>query len=207
MSVSTYSELRSAIGDWLNRDDLTAVIPTFIDLAEAQINRDVRHYDMEQRATATITGRFLDRPDDWVETLRISVESNGQKDLTFASKATIASKRAGSEDATGIPQFYCHTDGGFEVYPTPDGSYQVTVLYYKSIPALSDENTSNWLLVSHPDVYLYGSLIHTAGYLADDARLATWAQLYSAAVSRVNQTSDDASWSGTGLKLKVSGLG
>lgn len=44
MSISTYSELRSSIGDFLNREDLTAVIPTFIDLTEAKLRRRYKDF-------------------------------------------------------------------------------------------------------------------------------------------------------------------
>ena len=30
MAITTYSELKTAVGNWLNRDDLTSVIPDFI---------------------------------------------------------------------------------------------------------------------------------------------------------------------------------
>ena len=49
MALSTYAELKAHVADTLNRDDLTSVIPTFIVAAEAQLNRDVRHWKMEQR--------------------------------------------------------------------------------------------------------------------------------------------------------------
>ena len=206
MSISTYSELKTAIADFLNRDDLTSIIPTFITLAEAQINRDVRHFNMENRANAEASAQYLDRPSDWVETIRIHITSGGTRNLELLSAASMADKRQGSENIGGIPKYYRHAERGFELYPTPDGTYDVELLYYQKIPALSDANTANWLLEDHPDAYLYGALIHTAPYLAEDARVGVWAQLYSAAVSRINQSSKDASYSGTGLTLKVRGL-
>ena len=39
MAITTYAELKTAVGDWLNRSDLDSVIPNFISLAEAQFNR------------------------------------------------------------------------------------------------------------------------------------------------------------------------
>jgi len=207
MAITTFSELKTSMADFLNRDDLTSVIPTFISLAEAQINRDIRHYEMENRATADLSDQYLDRPSGWVETIRIHVTSGGTNNLQLLSAASMADKRQGAENATGEPRYYRHAERGFEVYPTPDGTYEVELLYYQKITALSDENTTNWLLTDHPDVYLYGSLLHSAPYLAEDQRVGVWAQLYSAAVQRVNQSGDDASWSGTGLTLKVRGLG
>jgi len=35
MALTTYTELKASIADWLNRSDLTAAIPDFISLAEA----------------------------------------------------------------------------------------------------------------------------------------------------------------------------
>ena len=42
MALSTYDELKASIADFLNRDDLTSVIPDFIKLAETGMNREVR---------------------------------------------------------------------------------------------------------------------------------------------------------------------
>ena len=54
MSITTYAELKTAIASWLNRDDLTSVIPDFIALTEAALNRDLRHLQMIDRDDATI---------------------------------------------------------------------------------------------------------------------------------------------------------
>ena len=54
MPITTYTELKAAIADFLNRDDLSAVVPTFISLAEADIQRRVRHWRMEKRSTAEL---------------------------------------------------------------------------------------------------------------------------------------------------------
>jgi hypothetical protein len=39
MALDSYANLKSAVGDWLNRADLSAVIPDFIAMAEAQLSR------------------------------------------------------------------------------------------------------------------------------------------------------------------------
>ena len=51
MALTNYTGLKASIADFLNRDDLTSVIPDFVALAEAQINRDVRHWRMEARSS------------------------------------------------------------------------------------------------------------------------------------------------------------
>jgi len=71
---------------------------------------------------------------------------------------------------------------------------------------LSDSATSNWLLSTAPDVYLYGALIHSAPYLAEDNRTAIFAQMYGAAVNQLTLQSETSKNSGAGLKLKIRGL-
>ena len=97
-------------------------------------------------------------------------------------------------------------DGQFQLYPTPDAQYTIELLFFEKIPALAS-NTTNWLVEGYPDIYLYGSLMHSAPYLQEDARMAVWAQMYAAAVLRLNESSDKARYSGSGLTLKVRGLG
>ena len=207
MAISTYSELQSSIADYLNRGDLTSAIPTFIHLAEAQINRDVRHWQMENRATTTFDGRYATRPSDWIMTQRMHLTTGTTTAMTLISQQAMAEKRMTASDTSGTPLFYSHSESQFELYPTPDQSYTAEVLYYQKIPALSDSNTSNWLLSYAPDVYLYGSLIHSAPYLAEDERSTVWAAMYQASVNQLNLQSESSKTSGAGLKLRVRGLG
>jgi len=207
MAITTYSELKTSIADYLNRSDLTAIIPTFIALAEAQINRDVRHWQMENRATTSFDGQYGTRPSDWIETIRLQLTGTGTTSMSLISQQAMADKRMSADNVAGRPLFYTHSESQFELYPTPDGAYAAEVLYYQQVPALSDSATYNWLLRSAPDLYLYGALIHSAPYLVEDGRAAVFAQMYGAAVNQLNLQSEASKTSGAGLKLKVRGLG
>ena len=207
MALTNYTGLKASIADFLNRDDLTAVIPDFIALAESQINRDVRHWKMEARSSGqqTALDEYMQIPADWVETIRMHLTGSGTSTVNLISRDAMADKRQANNDETGIPTHYTHANGQFQLYPTPSNDTDFELLYYQKIPSLIT-NTDNWLLLEAPDVYLYGALLHSAPYLADDQRVAIWAQMYSAAVARLNQVSEDAMFSGSGLTLKVRGL-
>mgnify|MGYP003672397905 FL=1 len=207
MALTNYTGLKASIADFLNRDDLTSVIPDFVALAEAQINRDIRHWKMEARTSGQQdpADEYMQIPADWVETIRLHLTGTGTSVVNLVSRDAMADKRAAQENAAGTPRMYTHADGQFQLYPTPDATTNFELLYYQKIPSLIT-NTDNWLLLEAPDVYLYGALLHSAPYLAEDARVAVWAQMYSAAVQRLNQVSEDAMFSGSGLTLKVRGL-
>lgn len=206
MALANYTELQSAITDFLNRDDLASITPTFVALAEAQINRDVRHFRMENRSSGQQSAgdAYSQVPADWIETIRFAATGSTVTELKLISRADMGDMRM-SSDIAGPIKYYTHEAQQFHFYPTPGSDTDVELLYYAKVPDLAS-NTTNWLLTEAPDVYLYGSLIHAAPYLQDDARMATWAQLYSAAVARLNESSDKARYSGSGLKMKLRGL-
>ena len=209
MAINTFTTLKTAIADFLNRDDLTSAIENFIALAEAQINRDIRHWKMETRSSGqqSASDEYSQIPANWMETIRFHITDNGTSPLELISRAAMADKRASNNDAIGIPTHYTHADGQFQFYPTPSSTVNTELLYYAKTTALSSSNADNWLLLEAPDVYLYGALLHSAPYLGEDERIAVWAQMYSASVSRLNEVSENARFSGSGLKLKIRGLG
>ena len=203
MAITTYAELKSSIANWLNRDDLTSVIPDFISLTEAGINRDLRHYKMINRVDATLDSRYVQMPADWIETVRFGITSGTTYRLELISRDDMLEYRQNTSDIAGIPKFYANIGDTIEVFPTPAAEYQMQLQYYAKTPALSDSNTTNWLLTDAPDIYLYGSLIQAAPYLNDDARAETWAALYSAAMQSMQKASDDTRFAGSGLRMRV----
>ena len=202
MAINTFTTLKTAVADFLNRDDLTSA-------TESQINRDIRHWKMETRSSGQQSAgdEYSQVPSDWMETIRFHITDNGTSPLNLISRAAMSDKRASKENATGTPTHYTHADGQFQLYPTPSAETNTELLYYAKTKALSSSNADNWLLLEAPDVYLYGTLLHSAPYLGEDERIAVWAQMYSAAVQQLNSASDKAKYSGSGLKLKIRGLG
>ena len=202
MSITTYDELKSSIADFLNRDDLTTVIPTFISLAEADMNRQVRHWRMEDRAVALLDARYTALPTDFIEALRVMITSPSIQRLELITNSELMDKRA-LTDVAATPRFYTITDGAFEVYPTPDQDYDLEIVYYERLNALSTSNATNWMLEYHPDAYLYGALSHAAPYLGEDQRVAVWASLYKNAISGINLEDDKAKASGAGHRMRI----
>ncbi len=85
MALTTYTELKASVADWLNRTDLTNVIPDFISLAEAQIERTLRTRQMIVRATASIDTEYSAVPADFLETKSIKLNTNPVTALVFES--------------------------------------------------------------------------------------------------------------------------
>lgn len=203
MAISTYAELKTAVADFLNRDDLTSAIPTFISLAEAGLNRDLRHWRQQRRVSSVADERYEQLPSDFIRAESITIStSRGEKALEFASTAEISRRKIANNDQAGEPVVFTYSAGQIEFVPAPDDSYPLTMVYYAALPTLSDTETSNWMLTLYPDIYLYGSLVHSAPYLADDARIQVWAALYQSAIDAATRDSDQALYSGSPLVMR-----
>lgn len=200
MSITTYAELQAAIADTLNRDDLTSAITNFISLAEEKLGQDVDHPKREKRATAAVDGQYSALPSDFYSPIRVHEE--GGSELRLMSAHDMVKKRSINTDS-GSPLFYCLTGNEMEVYPTPSASTNIEMAYVASIPALSDSNTTNWLLTAAPSAYLYGSLLHSAPYLVEDQRLQVWGAMYDSAIVSLNLQGHRAKWGGTGLVMRA----
>lgn len=177
MAITTYSELKTAIADWLNRDDLTSTIPNFIALAEAQMNRTIRHRKMVTRSTATLDTPYFAVPSDWMENIRFLLNTNPVTPLLYVTPEQMIEDQQ-VYSSSGQPLFFTMIGQQFEVLPTPDSSYSAELLYYAKIPSLSDAAPTNWLLTESPDIYLYAALVQSAPYLKEDERVQVWASLY-----------------------------
>lgn len=203
MPITSYTDLQSSIADFLNRDDLTAVILTFISLAEADINRSIRHWRMEKRTTAQLDTRYSAIPADFLEVIRFEILSGDMRPIELISQGQMQDRRYRNLNTAGKPAYYAITAGEIEVYPTPDSTYDVELYYYARTPELSATNTTNWLLEYYPDVYLYGSLVHSAPYLQEDNRLQTWAALQQNAFNAINAESEKSKFGGSGRRMKI----
>lgn len=179
MALDSYTALKASAADWLQRTDLTAAIPDFIAMAEAQIGRrllkDGPVRRMMVRSDATISTEFAAVPSDFVGAKTIYlVEGNYTRQLQFCLPEQINEKKSNTTQLTGCPLFFSVVGGEFQFFPAPVESYSAELTYWSRITPLSASVSTNWLLAYHPDAYLYGTLLQSAPYLRDDPRIQIW---------------------------------
>lgn len=185
MSLTNYTDLQASLTNWLKRDDLTANIPDFIALAEAQMTRDFINMNpppraMETTATGTLSGNTIALPTGYLGTKRFQIQINGRYyQLTYKTSEQMA-----NYSVSGRPSYYCGMGDNLEIAPPPDSSYAYSWVYYKKPDSLAIAvNGVNWVLSNNPDLYLYASLLQSAPFLKNDNRLVMWAGIYKELIS------------------------
>lgn len=205
--ITNYQELLDAIGDWLDRKDLISVVPSFVQLCEADINRKLRVHKMVKSATARGVGNDgkIALPDDWLEMRNVEIDGT-QALYQSPDVIDIMKQNETSNCGAATSENLClftYVDSCIELYPVPTIDYDIKLDYYARIPPLREEaDYSNWILEENPDVYLYGSLAHAAPYLRDDPRIAVWMSTYDQALGLLDMASKRAMYSGSRLVRK-----
>ena len=206
MSITSYTTLKSAIADWLLRDDLTAVIPSFISLAEAKFNRRIRDYRMVKRANAEFDAGYAAVPADWLQTVRFQLNTSPITTLEYVTPDQ-AAEEVRRYVAAGQPRFFTVIGKQFQLVPAPDGTIQGELTYHAKIPALSDSVADNWLLDVAPDVYLYGALMEAAPYLDDAEKMGVWANLLEQAMQALRIEGERSSIGSSSLRMRARAMG
>jgi len=208
-----YVGLQDEIARFLMRDDLVAMIPSFIRLTEADLNRNLRVRQMLVRAVSTVEpftegSSFISLPSDFLEAknVQFNVDSPGVRALYYITLQE-ADKLRGS-GASGKAHHYTIHGDKLEFVPPLDEDTQIEMTYYARIPALVSDGDTNWLLDTWPDLYLYGALLKGAEFLVDDQRAKTvWEPAYKKIFEQARLQDDRAEVSGSVLRRRFNAIG
>jgi hypothetical protein len=202
MAIGTYSELKTAIANFLARDDLTDRIPEFISMAEARMGRMLETRSQEKRATATLTASdaYVSLPTDLRSIRLVKLNTSPKEVLEYYTPSTLDETYA--SNAIGKPRAYTIIGGEIKFAPAPDSSYQAEIVYVEGVPDLSDSNTTNTILTRHPDAYLYGALASASIYLMDDQKTSLYEQLFTRSIDEIKKEEERGKHAGSGLFMK-----
>lgn len=187
MSIATYSDMVTAVGDWLDRGDLAARIPDFLRLTEARLNRLLDDPDMEVSTTIAATGDYTALPADFGEMVSINT---GRGPLGAIGPVEFAGY---DHTITGYPRVYSIVDQTIAFAPA-NATASIALVYRRTIPALNLSNPTNWLINRAPDIYLYGALVQASAFLAEDDRVGLWKSAFDEAIQELRIDSQRRKW-------------
>jgi hypothetical protein len=203
---ASYQGLCNKIADTLNRGDLTSVIPDFTVLATTRISRDmarIRHPLAISRAIATVQNNYVPLPTDYIAVYQL-MDQDTTVALDYLSpdqSMTVQSHGWQPPHAqfpvTNSPSqqiYYTIIGNTIRILPPPSvtAPTMLDLWYFARLSGLSTTSQTNWALSNFPDLYLYGSLVHTAPYLKNDERIGVWEGMYQAVLRDIEVQADRA---------------
>lgn len=204
MAFSNYTELRAEIADFLDRDDLTDKIPSFITLGEVEIMRRLQitteknsAFEVDAASEALPAGVLIARS---IRPLTASAHLDFP--LMQVTPEELGDRLAEAAGVAGRPRFWSMMGDTVLFAPTPDQTYTMELLYYPAVGSLASIG-SNALLLTAPDAYLYGSMLAAEAYLENDERIPLWRANFDRAIDQLEALKDRKDFSGNPKKARL----
>ena len=195
MAISTYSELRTAVENWLDHALFTSRVPEFIALFEATANRRLRVREQEATGIIATTSGAGTLPTDYLSWRSVlSIASDVSTDLEYVTPSYLTALYPTSP--SGSPRHFTIRGTTLHIRPVPT-TESIALLYFQKIPALSDSATTNWLLTAHPDLYLFGSLVEAEMFGVNDERGGLWKGRVEEIFNEIEKLSNKTRGAGT----------
>lgn len=201
MALATYSELVSTVESYLARSDLTSIIPTFVQLAQQRMTRDLRTREMLKVSTTTATDGTVEIPTDFLEMREIHFQGNPPITLMYESPDKFF--RDMMTTTSGLPVYYTIIGYEFQFAPTPDSSKTLQLLYYAKPTFISSTVSSNLYLANYSDALLYATLAEAEPYLMNDNRIQVWATMYDRAIQNIMESDIGKKFPNTAINVTL----
>jgi hypothetical protein len=187
-AIETYGELKDEIAAWLRPNsavtaDMTARIPTYVGLAEVMIRRELHTRSLDTAsASLTVTSGTATVPDGFQAVTSMALAVDPYTRLTGAPLEAVRAIAMQTTNTT--PLKYARSGSLF--YFDFDGSTTVELFYRRNLSPLVNNSDTNWLLLSSPDVYLFGALMMADKRLIGP-RLGEWKESFQMAIDGVKK--------------------
>jgi len=181
MALTNLGELKASIADWINREDLTSVIPEFIKIAEVRINDDHRSNvaSNEVALEAGLPFALQQNPVDLglgdilvgeVETVIVNGNVIPYVTLeTYNKEKKESTYKDGCYTVREGQVFYSGFAEPYEAAPTSGDDVDFR-LYYNNNDSkfdLANDSSTTPFFLENPSAYLYAALVEASVYLRD----------------------------------------
>jgi len=173
MSIANYTDLKTAILDWMTRNELTGSVADFITLGEARLNRLLDPVGTTATLAATIGSASVS-----IASLSIVSPVALFNDNSGAEYEIIQKPLGGFtlEDTEGAPTFWAIEGQNINFDRPCDQAYSLRFVYEGRF-ALSNIAPTNEFLTNNPDLYMAAAIVWGSVYVQDIPNAAMWKQM------------------------------
>jgi hypothetical protein len=199
--ISGYASLKTAIGDFLSRSDLTLFTDNFIQNWEERFYRQPKNFGrwMETSLSTAISSSVIAVPAAYLGLKYAYINGSPSSRLDRLSLNQLYG-RYPRGDQTGLPVAISRDVSNFVFGPAPDSNYTVKGVYWAKptlIRSFAADAAAHWLIVNAPDLVLYGSLLQAEPFIKNDARVPLWRDMYNDALKDYRDLHRDEDQSGS----------
>lgn len=203
----TYSELVTAVSNYLENTFSTTVINTCIQQAEERIYNTAQIPALRKNVTGVTTNgnKYLSCPVDFLASYSLAViDASGAYEFLLNKDVNFIRQAYPTPTSTGFPKYYAlfgpattsdptpaiTNELSFIIGPTPNSSYSVELHYYYYPESIVTAG-STWLSENYNPALLYGTIVEAYTFLKGEAdMLALYNTKYNEALAQLKRLGD-----------------
>jgi hypothetical protein len=191
-------------------DELVNVMPSLTRIVEGKINNSLRTGEQSVRAQIWLRSNeeYYGLPSDFGGFRDVEILSEGQqhgRTLVYLAPEEMNKLSRENNSDRGRHHYYTVIAGQIQIAP-PTEHQVLEVVYYQRLPALVDDEDSNWLTESNPDAYVFGLCTEMAAFAKDEPSFQTYDARFKEVLGQITQNDQVTRWSGPALRVQVEGL-
>ena len=203
-----YKEIIDASKAYTDRfdEELADSMTAFTRVVEAKINNALRTGDQSVRSQIWLrTGEeYYGLPCDWGGARDVEILSSGQqhgRTLVYLAPEELnkLSRQHGEHN------YYTIIAGQIQIAPPADDQI-LEIVYYQRLPALAEDEDTNWLTEKNPDAYIFGLCTEISAFAKDPMQFEVYKQRFNEAMIDITMEDQITRWSGPALRTQVDGL-
>ena len=178
-----YNILTSILNDYPEEDsaEFQARIPTFIEVAEDRLFRDLDTYGFVQHETTSVSvgDPFITKPTNTAIIKAVAYVSNNRFTVLAPRTNEFIQIYWPERTSVGKPKFYCNWDNEtFIVAPTPYKNATLEGVFVVRPSVLSTTNTTNWYTTFAERALIAAVMVEASMFMKSYEAATTWDKIY-----------------------------
>ena len=183
--------------------EVNANLPEMLALAEDRMSRIMRNREMTATVDIIIVDgqEYYDLPSDFAGLRDIKVIPTTGSPTTLQY---ITPEQANNViKNSGTTTYYNISANKLRIVNVLSGEGVIELLYYQRVPPLTDNQSTNWILKHHGDIYKTAMMAEVEIFVKNDPRAVAFSQQLQAMFDELDLRDNKDRWSGTPLATRL----
>jgi hypothetical protein len=200
-----YDEIVKVAKQYADRETDVEVndnIDAFLRIVESRVNMQLTVREMYCRGTIVTTQGKVDYglPSDFESLRDVRYSSNNTHGTITLEYVNPLQSNEASQRTSTSSMYYTILAEQLRIVPAP-GDGVLEIVYARKVPALTT-GTSNWLSISYPQIYIFGTLVEINAFAKDATATEIWEGRFQKAMTALEDNDAVSRWSGTPLRIR-----
>ena len=213
-----YKQVKDAAQSYVDRYDqeLVGALAGFTKVVESKINTALKTGEQAVRAQIWLERdiEYYGLPSDWGGFRDVELVERGSNSINQGTGLHpmggmtliyVNPEQMNGTNRRERQRYYTVIANQIQVAPPTDNQV-LEVVYYQTVPPLSNDTDTNWLTEKHPDAYIFGLCAEICAFAKDAVGFELYKVRFMESLIGIAQDDQVTRWSGPSLRTYTDGL-